>query len=136
MLAGKSLLSFPEIQSRIFLSRDHAYRYIVREGKHLPSSAPLEMLGIILLTPVLLALLFLPVIVSPRHALSGGLLGFPLPLCGVATGSKILLPLIDEVLDILCEARLQRVNVRIRGRVATVHRYWQHTVQLASGVQI
>jgi hypothetical protein len=85
----------------------------------------LEMLRIILLTPVFLALLFLPAIISPRHTLSTGLLSLPLPLCGIAAGCEVLLPLIDKVLDVLCIARLQRVDVWVRGRVIARR---EHTV--------
>jgi hypothetical protein len=67
---------------------------------------PLEVLRIILLTPVFLTLLFLPIIISSRDALSSGLLGLPLPFCSVAAGSEILLPLVDEVLDVLRDTRL------------------------------
>jgi hypothetical protein len=89
---------------------------------------PLEMLGIILLTPVLLTLPFLPAIISSRDALSSGMFGLPLPFRGVPTSSKILLPLVDKVLDVLCEAGLQRVDIRVRSRVAAVHRHWKHAV--------
>lgn len=99
-------------------------------------SVALEVLWVVLLTPVLLALLFLRVIVDPSGTVSGGLLGLSLPLGRVAAGGEVLLPLIDEVLDVFGEARLEGVDLGIVGNLIAVEGPGEHAVKLLSGLEV
>lgn len=96
----------------------------------------LEVLRVVLLTPVLLALLLLPAVINPGHTLTSGLFGLSLPLCRVAAGGEILLPLVDKVLDVLREARLERVDFGIKRKVVAAEGSWEHVVQLVLGLLV